>query len=127
MYGQAFRHTSYAPPPGNFSPGGIYGPPDLSGGFTPMGVGGRVDPMGARLPPRGGGGGGWLNAITDALGGLTGMEQAYLASSAIGGVANWIERKKDRELRERIYEEGREDEQRRSRRMGESLSRAWGG
>jgi len=116
MYGNAMRGIQHAPPP--FVP-------QMPGGFNP----GQVSPVG--MPGAMGGpgqnqGGGWLGAIRGALGDLTGMEQMYLGASALGGVSDWWEGRQDRKFRERVYDEGREDDINHRRRMGQALNRAWG-
>jgi len=119
MWGNAFRNTVAGPglpqvPSQGQLPWGQQGPQTMFpvGGGAPQMVGGAPEQ-----------GGGWLGGIRKALGGLGGMEALYLGAGAAGGVMDWWEQKKQRELIEREMDE---EKQRRSN-VGASLNRAWGG
>ena len=82
--------------------------------------GGLMNPqpqMGGRAS---GSAGGWLNAIKESLGDLDPFEQMYLGAQAVGGVANWWERKGERNEDKRRYEEQMERGRNHRQKMGQS-------
>lgn len=58
------------------------------------------------------------------FGDLTGLDWAMLGTSAAGALGEYMETRADRKLRERMYEEEREDERRRARNMGSAYAGA---
>lgn len=112
-------------------------PPGVQWGGRPMGVPG-MNPMGpfntpGQLMPLGGGmpqmgGGGWLGALGRFTGfdDMSGIERAMMLAGVGGGVADYFERRGEREEEKRRYEQGWEEDRRHRRRMGEGLAREWG-
>ena len=96
--------------PGGFNPPPVWGP---TGGGNPRP---QINPDS--------GGGGWLDALKRSLSSPEGL---YLGASALGGIGDWWERREDRKLRERMYDEGRQDEIDHRKAMGRALSARWGG
>lgn len=119
-----------APPPGMWG-GRNLGVP----GMNPMGpfqLPGQLQPTMGGAPPVAGGGGGWLGALGRGVsdftgwGDMEGMERAQLLFGVGGGVADYFERRGEREEEKRRYEQGLEEDRQHRRRMGEALQKAWG-
>ena len=70
---------------------------------------------------------GWLDAIKASLGEMDPADQLYLGASAIGGIANWWERRQDRNEDKRRYEEQMEQQRRHRAAMGNSWNATYGG
>jgi len=83
-------------------------------------------------------GGGFLGALGGAAGkvgswagnvwgGMDPNMQAYMVASGIGGIADYLERRGQREEEKRRYEEAMAEDRRHRQRMGENLQQVWGG
>ena len=59
-------------------------------------------------------------------GGLDDMQKLYLLMSGVGGVADYFERRADRNEERRRYDEAMEERRRNREAMGRSLSGVWG-
>jgi len=125
-FGNALRSQQVDP---RLTPGYGISAPNLTG-VNPFG-GGGMSPMGGQVSvPQigaGGGAGGWGGAMTRAQEGMTNFEKMYLISSGVAGVNDWWEKRKERQFRERVYEEGRADQKNHEATMGANLNAAWGG
>jgi len=118
-YGQAMRNP--------FGGNGRYGTPGGGVGLPGQQYGPPVTPYGG-----GAGGGGFGGAIRGVLGGAGNWIEdnpmgAYLGASAIGGAADYFERRGERNENKRRYEEAIERDRKHREAMGRSLGAAWGG
>ena len=123
-YGQAMRNPFGQPGSGGQIPnaGGLQVP---GGSFVPQRPGGfgipQVGPVGQPGDSSGGVFGGVMDWINQNPMG------AYLGASAIGGAADYFERRGERNENKRRYEEAIERDRKHREAMGRSLGAAWGG
>jgi len=105
-----------------------------------MGLAGRqLSPLSAPPPSMMGGApgrGGWAGALDTVRGGLgrvgdfitpdgmSGYEKAYLGLSAVGGIADYFERRRQRQDEQRRYEQALEEARRHRAMMGANWNRA---
>ena len=117
------------------APGYQAGPPLTFGGqgaqATPFGGPqhmGPLSPMAPQMAP-GAPGGGWADALSrfTGWGDMSGMQRAYMLASVGGGVADYFERKGEREEEQRRYEQALADDRRHRESMGRNLNAVWGG
>lgn len=123
-------NMQFAPPPWGQTHLGI---PGMGPQATPFGMPmpGQLNPTAPQMGgmPQGGGGGGWLGALGRFTGfnDMSGMERAYMLASVGGGVADYFERRGEKEEEKRRYEQALEEDRRHRSMMGQNLNRVWGG